>query len=80
MDIQSEITKKVFEQHVPAAKMPERNTSVYDRLSEMFVVSYRKVVENIVSPRYIDNAEADKTVKQHIIRVVCLDAFVRSCR
>ena len=80
MDIQSEITKKVFEQHVPAAKMPERNTSVYDRLSAMFVISYRKVVENIVSPLYIDNAEADKTVKQHIIRVVCLDAFVRSCR
>jgi len=80
MDIKAEITKKVFEQHVPAAKMPDRNTSVYDRLKEMFAFSYRKVVESVLSPLYAEQAEADETVKQQIIRVVCLEAFVRTCR
>lgn len=41
MDVTKEITKEIFEQYVPAAKMPERNTSVFNRMVPYFSRSYQ---------------------------------------
>ena len=44
------ITKEIFEAHVPSAKMPERNTSVHERLTHFFDISAFHLVSEIVSP------------------------------
>lgn len=46
MDVTKEITKEIFEQYVPAAKMPERNTSVYNRMVPYFSLSYQYLLYN----------------------------------
>ena len=44
MVIKTEITKEVFESFVPAAKMPERNSSVFTRLEMAFERAYDGLV------------------------------------
>lgn len=79
MDIKTEITKEVFETYVPAAKMPERNTSVFDRLQAAFQTAYRMMIRTLVSPQCetaVDSAE----MKALAVPLVCIDAFVRTAR
>lgn len=78
--ILNEITKEVFERYVPAAKMPERNSSVFNRLESSLKAAYHDLVYNIISPDFEDKITEDEWLKQRCIRVVCLDAFARTCR
>lgn len=79
MDILREITKEVFERNVPAAKMPERNNSVFERMLGMLQTSYTMMIKTLVSPD-CENALDREELKTLAIRYVCLDAFVRTCR
>lgn len=79
MDILREITKEVFERNVPAAKMPERNNSVFERMLGMLQTSYTMMIKTLVSPEY-ESALDREELKTLAIRCVCLDAFVRTCR
>lgn len=80
MEITQAITKEIFESYVPAAKMPERNSSVYNRLQLQFVAAYGMMIRTLVSPQCevaLDNNERLRTLA---IPLVCVDAFVRTCR
>lgn len=79
MDILREITKEVFERNVPAAKMPERNNSVFERMLGMLQTSYTMMIKTMVSPECEDALDREE-MKTLAIRCVCLDAFVRTCR
>lgn len=79
MDILREITKEVFERNVPAAKMPERNNSVFERMLGMLQTSYTMMIKTLVSPECEDALDREE-LKTLAIRCVCLDAFVRTCR
>ena len=74
------ITKAVFESNVPAARMPERNTSVFSRLEEMFSIAYGTMVFSIVGEPYEEKIMEDETLQKTCIRFVCLDAFIHTCR
>lgn len=80
MEIINEITKEIFEKNVPAAKMPERNTSVYERIMTQFEVSYGNLVCNVISEGCKGHVDSDSEMKRLALRAVCIDAFVRSCR
>lgn len=80
MEILTEITKDVFESNVPVAKMPERNTSVYGRMKLMLQTAYTMMVKTLVSPDCEAALDTNEELKGLAIRVVCLDAFVRTCR
>lgn len=80
MNILTEITKEVFESCVPVAKMPERNSSVYERMTRMFSVSWASVVSNILSPSHESHIDSDASLKDECVRLVCLDTFIRTCR
>lgn len=80
MEILNEITKEVFEREIPAAKMPERNTSVYERMKGMILQAYDTAVIRIVSPECEGLLESCDSLKKLFIRRVCLDAFIRTCR
>lgn len=73
------IDKATFETHVPAARMPERNTSVYGRLKKMFSLAYDALILDIVES-YEDRIVADDALKEACIRFVCLNAFIHTCR
>lgn len=79
MDIR-EITKEIFEKNVPAAKMPERNTSVYERVKAKFDESFQSLINDVVNDSYVKFADEDNEFKDLILRTICLDAFVRTCR
>lgn len=79
MEILKEITKEVFEQHVPVAKMPERNTSVFNRMELLLQTAYVMMIKTLVSPE-CESALGEGELKDLAIRVVCLDAFVRAVR
>jgi hypothetical protein len=53
MEIVTVITKAVFESHVPSAKMPERNESVYNRLKEQFKQVYDMLVLTVVGQSFV---------------------------
>lgn len=80
MDITQAITKEVFEIYVPAAKMPERNTSVYNRLQLQFVAAYAMMIHTLVSPQCEAVLDTNDRLKNLVIPLVCIDAFVRTCR
>lgn len=80
MDITQVITKEVFERYVPAAKMPERNSSVYNRLQLQFVTAYAMMIRTLVSPRCETVLDTNDRLKNLAIPLVCIDAFVRTCR
>lgn len=80
MDITQEITKEVFERYVPAAKMPERNSSVYNRLEVQFIAAYAMMVRTLVSPECETALDSNERLKKLAVHLVCIDAFVRTCR
>lgn len=80
MGMLNNITKEVFEANVPAAKMPERNSSVFDRLEKMLSVAYETMIRTIVSPDCEASIDDDSELYTLCQRMVCLDAFVRTCR
>ncbi|MCR5471723.1 MAG: hypothetical protein K6F02_00995 [Prevotella sp.] len=80
MDLKTEITKTVFETYVPAAKMPERNTSVFERLEASFQTAYFMMVRNLVSPEFEADIDDNANLKSLAIPLVCIDGFVRTCR
>lgn len=80
MDIKQVVTKEVFETYVPAAKMPERNSSVYNRLQQQFVAAYAMVIRTLVSPQCEAVLDTNDRLKNLAIPLVCIGAFVRTCR
>lgn len=80
MNILEEVTKEVFERHVPAAKMPERNSSVYVRMQGMITTAYDTLVNYVITPELLDQALQNRSIKEACIRYVCLAAFVRMVR
>ncbi len=80
MDLKTEITKTVFETYVPAAKMPDRNTSVFDRLEASFQTAYFMMVRTIVSPECEAAIDSNANLKRLVIPLVCIDGFIRTCR
>lgn len=80
MEILTKITKQVFEAFVPAAKMPERNDSVYGRLSEQFKVVYDRLIQNVVAPSLETELDAEGPLQKEVLRYVCLEAFAQSIR
>ena len=80
MDIQSELTKQVFEKYVPAVKSPEHNDSVYNRLKGQFALSYNALLAEIISPELAAQAEAQDLIKQQMLRWVSIHTFVAQAR
>ncbi len=80
MNITQAITKEVFESYVPAAKMPDRNTSVYNRLQLQFVAAYAMMIRTLISPQCEAVLDTNDRLKNLAIPLVCIDAFVRTCR
>lgn len=76
MEIVTVITKAVFESHVPSAKMPERNESVYNRLKEQFKQVYDMLVLTVVGQSFVTAAEENAALKGMMVRYVCLRSFV----
>lgn len=80
MEVTQVITKEVFELYVPAAKMPERNSSVYNRLQQQFVAAYGMMIRTLVSPQCENVLDTSERLRNLAIPLVCIDAFVRTCR
>ena len=80
MEILTIITKEVFEAYVPAAKMPERNSSVFNRLQMQFETAYTMMIRTLVSPQCEGELDTNSHLKTLAIPLVCIDAFVRTCR
>lgn len=80
MEILEIVTKEVFEREVPAAKMPERNTSVYERMKVMLTTAYGMMIRTLVSPQVELVLDEVESLRKVAVRVVCLDAFVRTVR
>ncbi len=80
MKILEVITKEVFEAHVPAAKMPERNTSVYDRMKDKISTSYEYVVNEVVSREFERLLDTDEKLAKKTVRFICLSAFAMNAR
>lgn len=80
MNITQAINKEVFESYVPAAKMPDRNTSVYNRLQLQFVAAYAMMIRTLISPQCEAVLDTNDRLKNLAIPLVCIDAFVRTCR
>ena len=78
--ILNEITKEVFERYVPAARMPERSTSVFNRLEASLQTAYYFLLKNVVSHEFENKITENEQLKNLCIKVVCIDAFVRTCR
>lgn len=80
MVIKTEITKEVFESYVPAAKMPERNSSVFTRLEMAFERAYDGLVRSYIGQTYVDSLEAEEKSKENVKALVCIIAFIQSAR
>lgn len=80
MEIQREITKQVFESYVPAAKMPERNDSVFERLQTQFNTVYQQLLLQVVGEEYESQFDTNELLKGTVVRFVCLQAFVNTIR
>lgn len=76
----NEITKEVFEAYVPAAQMPERDTSVYDRLQKAFERAYGVISREIIGTSFVSRIEENAEAKENIKALVCVTAFVNSAR
>lgn len=79
MEIIKEISKEVFENYVPAAHMPERNSSVFNRLQEQLAIAGQQL-ESVTGPDIDTFAAADESLKRDCLRFVCLRAFILSAR
>lgn len=80
MEILEIVTKEVFEREVPAARMPERNTSVYERMKVMLETAYGMMIRTLVSPQMESALDNVESLGKAAVRVVCLDAFIRTVR
>lgn len=80
MNLETEITKAVFETYVPVAKMPDRNTSVFGRLQASIATAYAMMIRTIVSPQCEAALDTNERLKSLAIPLICIDAFVRTCR
>ena len=80
MVIKTEITKEVFESYVPAAKMPERNSSVFTRLETAFERAYDGLVRSYIGQTYVDSLETEEKSKENVKALVCIIAFIQSAR
>lgn len=80
MEILQEISKEVFEKYVPAAKMPERNDSVYERLKQQLQTVYDKLVHQVIGSICMTAVESDDALKGKVLRFICLQAFVMTVR
>ena len=80
MVIKTEITKEVFESFVPAAKMPERNSSVFTRLEMAFERAYDGLVRSYIGQTYVDSLETEEKSKENVKALVCILAFIQSAR
>lgn len=78
MEILTEITKAVFETHIPAAKMPEHNSSVYNRIKEQFEVTYSQLVTNVISSNCVAELDTNTELKKTVVRYVCLKGFAQT--
>lgn len=76
MDVTKEITKEVFERFVPAAKTPERNTSVFSRLVPYFTRSYIYLQSKLFKGK--SEMMDLESVKELILQFVCIHAFCRA--
>ncbi len=74
------ITKDIFEQYVPVAKTPERNDSVFARMTKLFPQHYGQLVNSTVSPGMADRAEKSENVLALIIQHVCIETFAENMR
>lgn len=73
MDVTKEINKEIFEQYVPAAKMPERNTSVFNRMVPYFSRSYQHL-QDLLFKGTTTLMDAEE-MKGGILQFVCIHAF-----
>ena len=79
MEIIKEISKEVFENYVPAARMPERSSSVFTRLQEQLEIASRQL-EDIAGPVIWTYIESSESLMRAVLRLVCLRAFILSAR
>lgn len=79
MEILKEINKEVFEKYVPAAKMPQRNTSVYERMTALLESAYGSLCSAYLGEAK-EKAEENARIKDEVLRIVCIEAFVGSVR
>ncbi|MCH3994152.1 MAG: hypothetical protein LKE54_03705 [Prevotella sp.] len=75
MDITQEITKEVFEKNVPAAKSPERNTSVFKRMEPYFQWEYKYLKNSFFGNDFETLMDTDD-YKDVVIRFICVGAFL----
>ena len=75
MDISKEITKDVFEKWIPAAKMPERNDSVYKRMAPFFQQALMKAQWTFFGDGFKQLIDDDE-YKDDVIAYICQYAFV----
>ena len=80
MEILQQITKAVFETHVPSAKMPERNDSVFERLREQFNAVYCQLLTHVVGDDFETQFDSNEQLRNDVTRFVCLQAFVNTIR
>lgn len=80
MGIRNDITKEVFEKYVPAAKMPERNDSVYKRMEAAFDRAYEALVRDTIGPTFVASVEGDADANENAQAIVCITAFVQTAR
>lgn len=80
MEIQNEITKEVFERHIPAAKMPQQNTSVFSRMSNLITTAYHFLLHTLLTEEKESLLEQNAVLKELCIHLVCLNAFERAMR
>ena len=80
MEILTQLTKQVFEKYIPAAKMPDRNDSVYNRLKEQFALSYAHLIGTVIGQDFVAEFENDEANAAQVLRYVAIDAFVSQAR
>lgn len=80
MEISNEMTKELFEQFVPAAKSAERNTSVYNRMADLFEVQYNELCNDVIGEEFVGTVESDEKTKKEILRFVAISAFISAAR
>lgn len=80
MEILKEITKDVFEHYVPAAKMPDRNTSIFERMQNAIQSAYTNLLHHVISQQWEELIDENEKLKDLCVHSVCLDAFVQTIR
>ena len=74
------IDKKIFEKYVPAAKMPERNDSVFGRMQPLFGDSFNRLVEHTLGTAVAEGLADGQVLNSLVTQFVCIDTFVANLR